>query len=274
MTFDTPRNHPTFLRALGQWQRALRSDPLPPAPIHPESLNAAELAERSLADLTSSAFELAIDSLYQSAPLQGSLSYSISGEQFARDGIVQIQQSQPDPVLALFERSLRSSLGSLPRMIHTRIDFGLYEDGLLFGASSSECEGGDFSTLTALIERGLDQAALSRTLAKLQEDGVPACLARALAEELADELKPSMRALALRSFPLGLGLNAKPVCSLAEDLARRADMLEEGVFYIDHQGGLMPGASAAQAIRLASERVAKALPLAGALSRFKMQLGV
>lgn len=274
MKFDTPRDHPTFRRALWQWQRELCSE----AAEAPLSLGSAadvgELAERSLAEITTKAFELAVDSLYQNAPLQGSLSYSISGEQFARDGIIQIQQSQSDPILELFERALSASAGQLPQLIHTRIDFGLYEDGLLFGASSSECEGGDFSRLNELIEAGLDRAALLSTLAKLKEDGVPDSLASALAEQLSEDLKPSMRAFALRSFPLGSGPCAKPLCALAEDLARRAELLDEGVFYLDHQGGLMPGGSAAQAIRLASERVSEALPLAGELSRFKMKLGV
>lgn len=269
MRSHSPTEHPTFKRALTQAQRDALSDMK--APLRQKGA----LDERDVARLATNAFERAVEELYKTSPVKGAIGYTLTGAQFAQDALEQILQSGSAPLLSLFERSLASLAGGLPRLIRSRVEFGLMENGLLFGSQSSSCEGGSFEPLRHALEAGIDQAAFESTLAKLESEGVPSELAHPLAQQLAESLKPSMRAFAERSLPCGPSDEPRYLCAFAEDLASRVEMLEGAVLMLDGNPPLtLSGAQAARAIRAASEQVSEDRSGARDLSDFKLKLGI
>ena len=276
----TPKEHPTFQRAMGLAHRRLmeqrdklseRVDQL----ISERSIDSKEASSVALAELAQTAYEEAVEQLQSECARIARIEYSMSGGAFLDDAILQIS-SRDDEAANLVAQAMRLAKSGMPEQVLTVHEFGLREDGLIFGRTRNSAIGGSFSSLQIEIQKALDASALKQAKIKILEDGAPSQLVEALAPRMLKGMRPALRAIAEKSFPSESSAeNGRPLCCFAQDLGAKLARIQSATINFDNEARhTITGKQASARLLKLSKEASAERPDAAAISNFFLKLGV
>lgn len=274
-----PKDHPTFKRAMNIAHRKLmeQKDTLNSridALLKERILDQQEAASVALAELAQQAYDDAVKTLDLECARRARIEYTVPGELFLEDAKRQMS-ARPEEASKLLLGALMDASGCMPDMIRTIHEFGIREDGLIFGSTRNDAMGGSFEPLHERIIEALDDAALAEAKRKILSDGGSEDLAETMAPKLLSGMRPVLRKIAARSFPCDdPDRQGRALCTHADDLQARLERLAVVTFSADNEPrhAITGSQASARLAKLALE-ADQERPGAASISRFFLQLG-
>lgn len=274
-----PKEHPTFKRAMELAHRRLmnersklntRVDEL----VAQGVADAKEAGSIALAEMAQLAYEDAVETLASECSRRARVEYTMTGEAYVDDALAQI--SRHGKSSALISKALKSARKAMPEQVRCVHEFGLREDGLIFGLTRNVAVNGSFEALQSKVRKAMEQAALREAKAKIKLDGAPDEMVDELAPRLLAAMAPALRQVAERSFPSDKAAQSgRPLCARAADLAEKISGLEEVVISCDNEPRhAITGMQAKVRLLSLSGEADSERPDAGSLSAFFLKLGV
>lgn len=263
-----PKDHPTFQRAMHLAQSRLLDDkPGLRAKID-------QLVERlpmpreeavsiALGEMAQEAYENAIEELAEQCGARVRIEFSCTGHDYL-DEMARYAlrlNNGPSPILDAIEEAR----ARMPEMVLTIHEFGVREDGLIFGRTYNEAAGGNFAHLQSCILTALAQEAQGSA----NEDG-------SAPRRLDGAVGPSLKSMAMRSFPSDDKTRAgRSLCTHVDDLAQRMRRLPTLTFSfgIEPRHSVSGTQAAARLIQIA-EAENQMRPNDRAIASLFMELGV
>lgn len=270
-----PKEHPTFLRAMSLARKGLVEDKAKLTARAQELLaeglpNRSEATAAALSELAQAAYEEVVDTLSLECSWRARIEYTLPGEEFAAQAR-RHAQAQGGEAAEGMAAAFEQAQGFMPESIRTIHEFGLREDGLIFGRTHHKAIGGNFAMLQraflAVLESEARRGARPQSEVDDEHDD--------LAEWVASGLRPGLAALARRAFPDDQqAMQGRPLCTHLDELAARVRRLESIVFSAgDEARHALSGAQVAERLAGVARLAHAERPGAKSISQFFLALG-
>jgi hypothetical protein len=233
-----------------------------------------DAASIALEELAQQAYEDAVDTLDSECARRARIEYVVSGDEFLAESQASMIRSG-DPSAILLGAALDAAKGRMPQQVNTVHTFGCREDGLIFGRTSTQAIGGSFEAFQSTIGEALDRAALMQARKKILADGASKDLATALAPRLLDGMRPALRAIIRRSFPVDdASEKGRTFCTHVDDVRGRLARLETVIFCADNEPRhVLPGLAASARMAQLAIEAHNERPDAASISAFFLSIG-
>lgn len=257
-----PKDHPTFQRAMHLAQSKLLEDK-PALRVKIDRLverlpmPREEAVSIALAEMAQEAYENAVEELAEQCGARVRIEFACTGhdylDEMARHALR--LNNGPSPI----SEAIEDARARMPETVLTIHEFGVREDGLIFGRTYNEAVGGTFSHLQSCILGALAQEA--HGLATHPLNGA---------------VGPSLKSMAMRSFPSDeTERSGRSLCTHVDDLAQRMRRLPTLIFSF----GIEPrhsvsGSQAAARLAQIAEAENQMRPNDRAIASLFMELGV
>lgn len=234
-----------------------------------------EAVAEAIFEISASAFSEAVEVLWSECTRRVKIEYVCTGGALIDEACRRLSRRSDGeaPVLA---RALAAAREAAPGHIETTMEFGLREDGLIFGTARQRAQGGSFNELLAKALLLLGTAALSDACDSLAADGVPLRARAEMALSQAERELPALSRAARSAIPTDeAARQGRPLAIGLAELSERLLHLPHVEFCADSESThtLTGPQAAARLLALALEADAER-PHAAALSTFLSELGI
>lgn len=243
--------------------------------LNGEGLDPSEAAGTALAELATKAFEEAVDNLWHECSRHAKIEYLVDGNEFLDEACQRLSR-HADGLAPVIAGALAASRDAAPGQVEARLEFGLREDGLLFGRSRQKALGGSFEALRLRVDEALEGVALAETRSRLAAEGTAPELAEALAPQMVASMLPALRSAARAALPSEDCAEAgRPLAAAVSDLADRLTRVARVEFSADAESfHTLSGPQAGTRLAQVAHEANAERPNAAALSRFLAELGI
>lgn len=259
-----PKEHPTFQRAMHLAQAKLLGDkPALRAKIDGIIDNLPmprdEAVSLALGEVAQAAYEDAIEELSEQCAARARIEFICSGHAYLDD--LRRQVLRVGDGESALSSALEDARSTMPEMVATIHEFGIREDGLIFGRTYNEAIGGNFSTFQKCIMEALGKEALGQGSS---------------GNSLAAAVTPSLQSMAQRSFPSeSRAASGRSLCTHVEELAARLRTIPNIIFSFGSEPRhSISGDQAAARLAQIAESENSLRPNGRAISHLFMELGV
>lgn len=251
-----PKDHPSFIRALGLAHGRLMASRSALARMSPGAPSRDD-SDEAMARLARQAYRDAVQTLERECSRRARVEYNLDGATFIDEACRKLL-SKNDAMAALVARALSESRGAMPSQVQVRLDFGLREDGLVFGTARHKALGGSFQSLQEAVRGALERL--------LDSD-----------ESIADTATMRLALIVMieQSLPVDHPDGARPLAAHVDDLSERfAGMAEVDLQADAESRHLLTGPQASARIAQISLDADAERPNAAAVSTFLSKLGI
>ena len=276
----TPKEHPTFQRAMQLAHQQLmnqrekistRVDLM----MNERSIDIKEASSLALAEMAQNAYKDSVEQLQAECSRIGRIEYTMSGIDFLEDAIMQISSKEDEAVLFVIE-ALKKSCHRMPQKVVTVHEFGLREDGLIFGYTQNEAIGGSFEKLQLEIQQSLDQSAFEYAKSQRVDDEISRNKVKSLVSKTLSTMNSTMRSIAERrdssEFSMKTG---RPLCCFAKDLASKITKMKDVTINFDNETRhTVTGKQASSRLLKVSKEASDERPEAANISNFFLKVGI
>lgn len=278
--YSSPKDHPTFKRALTLAHKALLTDRGTIAERVKEILSQtdfdeAQASDIALSELAHKAYANAVDVLERECSRRVSIRYTVEGSVFLDEACrkMLIKNVGLGPLLV---DALSRARDGMPGHVEAILDFGCREDGLIFGRARHRAIGGSFAALQSRVIEALNSAALEEAKARLSCDGNPQDTVEELAPRILDGLLPTLKSVAQQTLPSDeTSVDGRPLGALIDDLRDRLSLLSTVEFRADAEPWhTLTGTEASTRLLGISQEANSERPHAAGIARFLTDLGV
>ena len=234
-----------------------------------------EAVAEAISEISASAFGEAVDSLWSECTRRAKIEYVCTGGEMIDEACRRLSR-RDDGAAPILARALAAAREAAPGQVETIMEFGLREDGLIFGTARQRAQGGSFDELRAKVLLLVAEAALVDACERLAADGVPVGARAELAGPMAERELPALSRAARAALPTDeAAVSGRPLAIGLAELAERMERLSRVEFCADTESWhtLTGPQAAARLSRIAIEADAER-PNAGSLSIFLSQLGI
>lgn len=246
------------MRALGlAHARLMASRPAPRRGLSgPSALAQGSDPDGSMALMAREAYRDAVETLERECSRRARLQYDMDGAVFIDEACRKLL-AKDDALASLVARALSESRGAMPGQVRVQLDFGLREDGLVFGSARHEAVGGSFQSL---------QSAVRLSLERLLDAQSPAAAPA--------RMRLALIAMIEQSLPADAP-GARPLAAHVDDLRERLSGLAQVELEPDAESRqTLSGPQAGARLGQISMEAHSQLPNAAAVSTFLSKLGI
>jgi hypothetical protein len=268
-----PKDHPSFKRAIGLAHGKLlklRSVPDFNGATAPKNFLTQEAVHAAMTDMAHQAYCDAVAMLEQECSRRAVIEYDMQGAIFI-DEACHKMMSKAGGMGSLVAQALSASRESMPGHVRVRLEFGLREDGLIFGHARHEAIGGSFLSLQTAVRASLEllfESSLDVHGQAPDEDG-------SLLGPIPPEMRPALLSLVEYNLPAAQPGSLRPLAAHIDDLRERLSKLDRVDLRADTESlHTLTGAQASARMAQISSEANSERPHAASVSSFLSKLGI
>lgn len=274
-----PKDHPTFKRAIGLAHKRMmeQRETLArrvAALLDEGGLSPKAAANMAMAELAHGAYREAVETLEQECSRRARVEYVIEGAVFLDEACSRML-AKGGELSSMIASALSLARAGMPGQVAIHLDFGLREDGLVFGTATHRAIGGSFQSLHDSVKESLELILPQDGLEQYDYEWDDSEQDHDARSSLSKDMRPALMAIVAQSLPPpDSSGEARPLSATIVDLRERLERLPLVDFQADAESRhVLTGLQAIGRIEAISAEAGSERPNAAEFSRFMMELG-